>query len=217
MTKISYSEAGKDSCKIVVLIFITITLQSEICNADLQHMCNKANYFNNLSAEISYGSANNRYPSGSTVDWSFQRILALVQCRRDMSFTTVQNVSQTQSLLFWKKMLDGREITVQNLSLQPMQGKKEFLNEVKLVGEIRHRNLVNIIGCCVKGSERLLVYEYLANKSLDKILFGEWFPFSYVDIHCNVQSSNIVWVMIILSIWYYTDPTKRKHLDWVQR
>jgi serine/threonine protein kinase len=65
-----------------------------------------------------------------------------------------------------------------------MQGKKEFLNEVKLVGEIRHRNLVNIIDCCVKGSERLLVYEYLANKSLDKILF---------------------------------DPTKRKHLDWVQR
>jgi len=70
-------------------------------------------------------------------------------------------------------MLDGREIAVQNLSLQSMQGKKEFLNEVKLVGEIRHRNLVNIIGCCIKGLEMLLVYEYLANKSLDKILFGE--------------------------------------------
>jgi len=103
MTKISYSEAGKDSCKIVVLIFITITLQSEICNADLQHMCNKANYFNNLSAEISSGSASNRYASGSAVDWSFQRILALVQCRRDMSFTTVQMSLKQNRYYFERK------------------------------------------------------------------------------------------------------------------
>ncbi len=67
---------------------------------------------------------------------------------------------------------DGTEVAVKQLSVTSRQGNEEFLNEVTLITGVQHRNLVKLRGCCLKGDERLLVYEFLANRSLHQALFG---------------------------------------------
>ncbi|PSS14378.1 LRR receptor-like serine/threonine-protein kinase [Actinidia chinensis var. chinensis] len=67
---------------------------------------------------------------------------------------------------------DGRMIAVKQLSVASHQGKSQFVTEIATTSAVQHRNLVKLYGCCIEGDKRLLVYEYLENKSLDQALFA---------------------------------------------
>ncbi|KAI7756300.1 hypothetical protein M8C21_012458, partial [Ambrosia artemisiifolia] len=72
--------------------------------------------------------------------------------------------------VFKGKLQDGREIAVKKLSETSKQGKREFMNEARLLACIQHRNVVSLLGYCAVP-EKILVYEYVVNESLDKLLF----------------------------------------------
>ncbi|XP_073058818.1 probable LRR receptor-like serine/threonine-protein kinase At1g56130 isoform X1 [Primulina eburnea] len=83
--------------------------------------------------------------------------------------------------VFKGTLVDGRVVAVKQLSVASHQGKSQFVAEIATISAVQHRNLVKLFGCCIEGKKRLLVYEYLENKSLDQVLFGIGSKSLYLD------------------------------------
>lgn len=67
---------------------------------------------------------------------------------------------------------NGKEIAVKSLKNNSGQGEREFEAEVEIISRVHHRHLVSLVGYCIYGSQRLLVYEFVPNKTLEFHLHG---------------------------------------------
>jgi serine/threonine protein kinase len=107
---------------------------------------------------------------------------------------------------------NGKDIAVKRLCNTSGQGPKEFINEVKLIANLQHRNLVKLLGCCIQNNEKLLIYEFMINRSLDYFIFGlKSSPiYHFLLIFCYMCFSNWGWKFL-------SDESRKSLLHWTQR
>lgn len=63
-------------------------------------------------------------------------------------------------------------VKVLSVEVESMRGEREFVSEIAALSDLRHENLVTLKGCCVDGAQRLLVYDYMENNSLNHTFLG---------------------------------------------
>ncbi|KAF3457341.1 hypothetical protein FNV43_RR01998 [Rhamnella rubrinervis] len=103
-------------------------------------------------------------------DLTFFDIRTLVTATDNFSATNMLGQGGFGSV-YKGQLVNEQEVAVKRLSKHSTQGMQEFKNEVTVIAKLQHRNLVKLLGCCVHKEERMLIYEYLPNKSLDHFIF----------------------------------------------
>ncbi|KAH9564828.1 hypothetical protein CY35_04G045700 [Sphagnum magellanicum] len=105
-------------------------------------------------------------------------------------------------------------VAVKKISKDSQQGGNEFFAELSIISRIQHRNLVKLQGWCSERGELMLVYDYMPNTSLDKLLFQNCSELEVADHHQNSTAMKLDWGMrhnILLGI---ASALAYLHEDW---
>ncbi|CAO2842648.1 unnamed protein product [Amaranthus hypochondriacus] len=165
------SGKGNNTTKIALLIsiplFISIALLLGICFLCRNKFKTRKNAQSSLDTSV----------DDKEKDEESRRLVSL-QYGFDTIKIATDNFSDSNKLgrggfgtVYKGRLVNGQEIAVKRLSKESGQGDGEFKTEVMLVAKLQHRNLVRLLGFCLEHDERLLVYEFVPNTSLDHFLF----------------------------------------------
>ena len=82
---------------------------------------------------------------------------------------------------------DDTLVAIKSLSVESKQGKDGFVTEIRVISNIKHPNLLELIGCCVEDNNRILIYEYMENNSLSTALLGNYGNNSLLTCLVNIS------------------------------
>ncbi|CAL5406402.1 unnamed protein product [Camellia sinensis] len=115
--------------------------------------------------------------NGELLSFSLRSILAATD-----NFSEVKQLGEGGYGPVYKGNLpEVQVVAIKKQYKKSLQGAEEFMNELKLIAKLQHQNLVRLLGCCVEQEEKILIYEYMCNGSLDKLLF------------CPSKQANLDW------------------------
>ena len=97
-------------------------------------------------------------------------------------------------------LTDGREVAVKSLKSGSGQGEREFQAEVEIISRVHHRHLVSLVGYCIADGQRMLVYEFVTNKTLEFHLHGKFF---LPQVPCCFQFTNSTNTLLIVKIFQH--------------
>uniref|UniRef100_A0A0D3GS23 Uncharacterized protein n=1 Tax=Oryza barthii TaxID=65489 RepID=A0A0D3GS23_9ORYZ len=155
------NSASKVLVIVVPIVAVAIVAATSVCiwNARKKRRSRKAEHFSELDASEDLESVKSTLIT-----------LASLQVATD-NFHESKKLGEGGFGAVYKGLLFGQEVAVKRLAKGSNQGLEELKNELVLVAKLHHKNLVRLVGFCLEEGERLLVYEYMPNKSLDIFLF----------------------------------------------
>ncbi|XP_050210031.1 G-type lectin S-receptor-like serine/threonine-protein kinase RKS1 isoform X2 [Mercurialis annua] len=153
---------------IVIVAFCVVKKRKEARD----RQCSKYSLFTFTRSPMSMGDSRNGKGSDEGADLPFFDFGSIATATNN--FSNANKLGEGGFGAVYRGLLDGeQEIAVKRLSRYSGQGTEEFKTEVTLIAKLQHRNLVRLIGYCVQEQEKMLIYEYLPNKSLDSFIFDE--------------------------------------------
>ncbi|KAL5793951.1 hypothetical protein ACOSP7_002545 [Xanthoceras sorbifolium] len=170
------------STSIIILVFLTIIIyicfkkrrvtkgqgnRGNIQRNLARHLCDSERHVKDL-----IDSGRFKEDDGKGIDVPFFDVESILVATKN--FSSANRLGQGGFGPVYKGTFPGgQEIAVKRLASGSGQGLEEFENEVVLIARLQHRNLVRLMGYCVSGEEKMLLYEYMPNKSLDFFIFDQ--------------------------------------------
>ncbi|KAL9248636.1 G-type lectin S-receptor-like serine/threonine-protein kinase SD1-29-like protein [Drosera capensis] len=166
--KLARSELGRRKRNVALIISLTVVIILSIVIAFVYAVCKKAaKLAAKTSGEIMWKNQFKGTDLYEVPTFKFSEIALATN-----NFGVTNKLGEGGFGAVYKGLLkDGREIAVKRLSRCSGQGVEEFKNEIILISKLQHRNLVRTLGFCIEGEEKLILYEYMQNGSLDTFLF----------------------------------------------